>query len=91
MINQFYYPAWHARVVGGAPAEITPAMPQGLLEVRVAPGHQQIRLDIPLGAAELAGRAISVLSALFCAFLIWDTKGRRARWYAVRHPVPAST
>ncbi len=91
MINQFYYPAWHARVVGGAPAEVTPAMPQGLLEVRVAPGHQQIRLDIPLGAAELAGRAISVLSALFCAFLIWDTKGRRARWYAVRHPVPAST
>jgi hypothetical protein len=90
MVNQFYYPAWRASVVGGAPVHITPAMPQGLLEVQVAPGHQLIRLDIPVGAAELAGRSISIISALSCAFLIWDAKGRRARWYALRHPVPAS-
>jgi hypothetical protein len=90
MINQFYYPAWQARVNGGAPAHVTPAIPQGLMEVQVAPGHQQIRLDIPVGAAELVGRAISILSAVSCTFLIWDAKGRRARWYAVRHPAPAS-
>jgi hypothetical protein len=90
MVNQFYYPAWRATLVGGAPAHITPAMPQGLLEVQVAPGHQLIRLDIPVGAEELAGRAISTISALSCALLIWDAKGRRARWYALRHPVPAS-
>jgi hypothetical protein len=90
MVNQFYYPAWRARVVGGSPAYLAAAMPQGLLEVQVAPGHQFIRLDIPLGAAELAGRAVSIVSALSCAFLIWDTKGRRARWYALRHPIPVS-
>ena len=90
MINQFYYPAWRATVVDSAPVLVTPAMPEGLLEVQVTPGHQLIRLDIPVGTAEWAGRAISAVCALTCVFLIWNAKGRRARWYALRHAVPSS-
>jgi hypothetical protein len=90
MVDQFYYPAWQGRVVGGAPVELQPAMPQGLLEMHVAAGHEQVRLDIPVGKAEIAGRVLSVASALVCGILFWVGKGFSVGRYSVPRATPAS-
>ena len=75
MINQFYYPKWRAEVVGESRRfEIEAALPEGLLEVQVPPGHQQIRLEIPVGFAERLGRWVSALCVLLCIVLGWSPK-----------------
>ncbi len=72
MINQFYYPAWRAQLVGPASfLEVEPALPQGLLQVHVPPGEQKVRMEIPVGAAERWGRWLSGLSLLACVGLAW--------------------
>jgi hypothetical protein len=71
MINQFYYPEWKAQVIGKArPLEIEAASPQGLLQVQVPPGHQKVRMEIPVGPAEHLGRWLSFLSVLVCIGLV---------------------
>jgi hypothetical protein len=75
MINQFYYPEWRAEDVGEArPLEIKAALPQGLLEVQVPPGHQQVRLEIPVRFSERLGRWVSALCLLLCIFMAWIPK-----------------
>jgi 6-pyruvoyl-tetrahydropterin synthase related domain len=65
MINQFYYPAWRAALLSPSlTLETKVAMPEGLLELQVPPGHQQVRLEIPSGRAERAGCWISELFVL---------------------------
>jgi hypothetical protein len=73
MINQFYYPTWKAELVGQtAPLEIRAAMPEGLLEVEVPAGIQEIRVGIPVSRAEHLGRWLSALSALLC--ILWGSR-----------------
>lgn len=70
MVNQFYYPKWQAYLVpDGKPLSIEPVLPQGLLQVHVPPGHQQIRLDIPRGLDEQIGNLLSALGILICGAL----------------------
>lgn len=70
MINQFYYPGWRASLVNAMrPLETKAAMPEGLLELEVPPGHQEIRIEIPIGAAEHIGRWISASCVLLCLLL----------------------
>jgi 6-pyruvoyl-tetrahydropterin synthase-like protein len=77
MIRQFYYPAWRAALV--SPYKVSPfqtldikaAMPEGLLELQVPPGRQQIQLEIPIGRAERIGCWISVLFAFLCVGVAW--------------------
>jgi hypothetical protein len=77
MINQFYYPEWTAEDVGEARSlHITAALPQGLLEVQVPPGHQRVRLDIPVGIAERLGVWVSALCVMLCLVLVWKPKVR---------------
>lgn len=72
MINQFYYPSWTASLVGATqPLEVRTAMPEGLLELEVPPGHQQVRVEIPTGPAERVGLWISCLSVLLGVMLAW--------------------
>ncbi len=74
VINQFYYPGWTASVAGATlPLEIKAAMPEGLVEVDVPPGHQEIRVEIPVASAERAGRWISFAS-MPCLILVWRKK-----------------
>jgi hypothetical protein len=71
LIRQFYYPLWRAySVSAGSSMDVKPAMPQGLLELQVPPGTQDIRIDLPVGWAERAGWAISVLSIVFCLLVV---------------------
>jgi hypothetical protein len=70
MINQFYYPEWRAEDVSEARRlEIKAALPEGLLEVQVPPGHRQVRMEIPVGFAERLGRWVSALCMLLCIVL----------------------
>ncbi len=79
MIRQFYYPSWRAALVGPYKAspdqtpdiDIRAAMPEGLLELRVPPGRQQIQLEIPIGRAERIGYWISVMFAFLCGGVAW--------------------
>lgn len=84
MIRQFYYPSWRAGLVSPylvSPSTVSPyqtlaidikaAMPEGLLELQVPPGRQQIQLEIPIGRAERTGYWISVMFAFLCAGVTW--------------------
>jgi hypothetical protein len=79
MIRQFYYASWRAALVGPYKAspdqtldiDIKAAMPEGLLELQVPPGRQQIQLEIPIGRAERVGYWISVLFAFLCVGVTW--------------------
>jgi hypothetical protein len=65
MIRQFYYPEWRAQLVSQSrPLAVTVALPQGLLEVQVPPGRQQVLLEIPRGLSEYAGDWVSGICAL---------------------------
>jgi 6-pyruvoyl-tetrahydropterin synthase related domain len=94
MVRQFYYPSWRASLVGPDKAsqtldiDIKAAMPEGLLELQVPPGRQQIELEIPVGRAERAGYWISVMSALLCAGVTW--RQRRENRNLPRWPSPDS-
>lgn len=68
IINQFYYPDWKAQLAsGGHPLIVNVALPQGLVELQVPRGHQQVQLDLPRGLAEHIGDWLSVLGLLACA------------------------
>ena len=79
MIRQFYYPSWRAALVGPYKAspdqtldiDMKAAMPEGLLELQLPPGRQQIQLEIPIGRAERIGYWISVMFAFLCAGVAW--------------------
>jgi hypothetical protein len=72
MIRQFYYPAWKAALVSPyRTLDIKAAMPEGLLELQVPPGLQQIRIEIPIGRAERVGYWISAWFAVLCAGVAW--------------------
>ena len=65
MVRQFYYPLWRAQLVSeNRPLAVTPALPQGLLEVQVPSGRQEILLEIPRGLSEHLGNWISAICAL---------------------------
>jgi len=82
IVNQFYYPDWTAKLAsGGQPLSVGPALPEGLLEVTVPPGHQQVRLEIPRGVAERVGDWVSFLSGLtgatLCVLSFTRSRSRR--------------
>ncbi len=85
MIRQFYYPSWRAALVSPSKAspdqtldiDIKAAMPEGLLELQVPPGRQQIQLEIPIGRAERVGYWISAIFAFLCAGAAWRQRRER--------------
>lgn len=80
MVDQFYYPAWKATAVSGVnPLPLRTALPQGLVEVQVPPGRQEISLQIPVSFAEHLGRWISALSVALCLLLIIVPRGPTAK------------
>jgi hypothetical protein len=70
MINQFYYPTWNAQAIGKtSPLDVRVSLPEGLLEIKVPPGKQEIKVEIPRSRAELWGMWLSALCTLICIFL----------------------
>ena len=70
MINQFYYPSWRAELPGQTiPLETRTALPEGLLEVKVPAGVQEIQVRIPVSRLEQIGRWLSALCTLLCIML----------------------
>jgi 6-pyruvoyl-tetrahydropterin synthase related domain len=83
MVRQFYYAAWKAALISPYQTlDVRAAMPEGLLEIQVPPGLQQIRLEIPIGRAERIGYWISAWFAVLCIGVGW-----RQRWES-RHSPP---
>ena len=79
MINQLYFPAWRAELLPGAqPLQVQPAMPPGLIEVRVPPGSHRVLIDIPRSRSERLGDWITAVCALMC-FALYPL-GRSYRW-----------
>jgi 6-pyruvoyl-tetrahydropterin synthase related domain len=78
MVNQFYYPAWKARIAGQPTSiRVRPSIPEGLVQLLVPPGVQRVLLDIPVGFAERAGYWISVLCLLLCGYFVFRSDARR--------------
>ena len=78
-IHQFYYPRWNAMAVGAVePLEIRAALPEGVVEVKVPSGAQEVRVEIPVGIAERAGRWISFGCVLLCGMLAWRGSAPRS-------------
>ncbi len=87
MIRQFYYPSWRAALVSPYQTlDLQAAMPEGLLELQIPPGRQQIQLEIPVGRAERIGCGISVLFAFLSVGVAW-----RQRWESRHSPGLPST
>jgi hypothetical protein len=88
MIRQFYYPEWRAQLVSQSrPLAVTAALPQGLLEVQVPPGRQQVLLEIPREVSERAGDWISGICALAIAgMLALGYANDRSRRRLASHP-----
>jgi hypothetical protein len=78
MVKQFYYPSWQSELAASAQRlETRAAMPEGLLQVQVPPGQQDVRLDIPTSASERVGLCVSVLSVFLGAFFVWRERHHR--------------
>jgi len=74
-INQFYYPGWTAVAAASErPLEMRTVLPEGLMEVNVPPGPQQISLELPAVPGERAGGWISLASILVCVSLLRGMK-----------------
>jgi hypothetical protein len=63
--------------------DIKAAMPEGLLELQVPPGRQQIQLEIPIGRAERIGYWISAIFAVLCAGVAWRQKAGESQFARV--------
>jgi len=81
-INQLHYPTWTAATAAtGSEARAIPiqaAMPEGLIEVQVPPGTQDIHLEIPVSASERWGRWISLLSVCLCLLTLRKARSKPA-------------
>jgi len=73
-VNQFYYPGWHASAGAGRMLEIRTVMPEGLMEVEVPPGAQEVCVELPAVPGERAGGWITIASLLICGALAWRMK-----------------
>ncbi len=95
MINQFYYPKWEAQLVrDGTALHVWPAFPQGLLEVQVPPGHQQVLLEIPRQATEQVGNWTSALGLFACIAILASSLVRarpQPQLAAARHEASETT
>ena len=70
IVNQFYYPGWTASVDdANSPVNVKAAMPEGLLEVEVPPGHHRVCMEIPISVSERVGQWISVLALMLILVL----------------------
>lgn len=65
IVHQFYYPRWTASLsASGSPLHTRAVVPEGLLEIEVPPGHQQVRVEIPKSVPERAGAWISAVATV---------------------------
>jgi len=80
VVKQFYYPEWTAATVDTTrPLALKATKPEGLIEIEVPPGHQEIRVDIPVSFVERLGRWVTAFSFFLLGILPW------------RSTLPAST
>ena len=71
VVKQFYFPGWTAALANGRPLATSPSVPEGLLRIEAPAGHSEIWLKMARGPAEIAGIAISAMSAVALLLLTW--------------------
>lgn len=77
MVNQFYYPTWQANISGKTGHLTTRvAMPEGLLEIAVPSGRQDISVRIPPSLAERGGEWASLFFLLFGVVIAFSTRAK---------------
>jgi hypothetical protein len=65
-IGQLYSPLWKIRTIrGAAPAPVVGTSENGLIELPLAPGPQELQLVFDLGAPERWGNIVTITSLLF--------------------------
>lgn len=75
---QFYFPGWRAWL-DGAPLDITPSIPHGLITVAVPAGQHELRFAFGLTPARSAGWMISGLAlAAGLALAFWGAQRRQS-------------
>lgn len=83
MINQFYYPTWHAESISDhRQLPVRPAMPEGLLEVQVSPGTERVQVALPVSPSEWLGRWLSLFGLLVCFVGMFN--GTPRKWFRAR-------
>lgn len=68
-VKQFYFPLWTAALAQGRPLALRPSSPEGLITVRVPAGAADVRLLLVRGIPELAGAALSGITAIALVLL----------------------
>jgi hypothetical protein len=63
-VKQFYFPLWTAALVQGRPLTLRPSSREGLIAVQVPAGAADVPLKLAPGIPELAGAALSGLTAI---------------------------
>lgn len=62
-LPHFYYPGWRAvTIVPATQLTIRPSVPEGLLEIKIGPGRQEVVLELATSMAEWMGWGISGFS-----------------------------
>ncbi|MGC2637196.1 MAG: hypothetical protein WA294_08445 [Acidobacteriaceae bacterium] len=74
-LSQFYYPAWHARLAGGASeVALRPASPGGLMEISLPAGENSVAIALPRDWSEEFGPWISLVSLTVVLLLAFSDK-----------------
>jgi hypothetical protein len=64
-INHFYYPEWHAHIVGlNTELRVSASQPEGFIQMEVPKGRYRVILELKQGFAEKLGKAISLGSLI---------------------------
>lgn len=74
----YYFPGWRA-TVDGAPAEITPDPPNGLIGLTLPPGEHEVRLRFGPTPVRRVASAVSLLALAGVGLLLLADRHRRSR------------
>jgi hypothetical protein len=83
-VKQFYFPLWTAALSEGSPLALRPSTPEGLIEILVPAGAADVTLRLPRSIPEIAGVALSGVTAVGMILLVW----RRATLFRQRSTDP---
>ncbi|MCC5643545.1 hypothetical protein LC607_11425 [Nostoc sp. CHAB 5824] len=86
-VHQFYYPGWTAKLKDKS--QIIPTQPSelnGLLEVSVPAGNNQVLVTLEAGKEEYIGRIVTAISSLIALMLalyaIWNHRAKSVKFFA---------
>lgn len=81
LVRQFYFPGWHAEIVGSERAlPVRAGKSLGLMELTLPSGHYQLQLHMAPIWQQVAGSAISGCGVLLLGWVLYAARARRRAW-----------